>query len=344
MSKKVLIIGVNGFIGSTLSEKILADTDWEIYGMDLSQDKIQACLAHPRFHFFEGDLTIHVEWIKYHVKKCDVVLPLAAIATPSTYVSDPLKVFKLDFEANLDIVKLAVAYKTRLIFPSTSEVYGMCTDELFDEELSHLVLGPISKQRWIYSCSKQLLDRVIYAYGIHEGLNYTIFRPFNFYGPRLDDINKGGSRVLTQFISNIIHGKDIELVDGGAQRRCFCYIDDSVQALVRIIDNQDNAASQQIINIGNPYPNSEASIRELAQKLIAAFAHFPAYESHARQVKIMDVTSEQYYGKGYQDMTTRRPSIQKAEQLLHWKPVVNLEDGLIKTLQYYLASSMHGEA
>jgi nucleoside-diphosphate-sugar epimerase len=110
-----------------------------------------------------------------------VVLPLAAIATPSTYVSDPLKVFKLDFEANLDIVKLAVAYKTRLIFPSTSEVYGMCTDELFDEELSHLVLGPISKQRWIYSCSKQLLDRVIYAYGIHEGLNYTIFRPFNFY-------------------------------------------------------------------------------------------------------------------------------------------------------------------
>ncbi|MES2203831.1 MAG: bifunctional UDP-4-keto-pentose/UDP-xylose synthase [Pseudomonadota bacterium] len=336
MSKKILIIGVNGFIGSTLSEKILATTDWEIYGMDLQCDKIQACLNHPRFHFFEGDLTIHLEWIKYHVKKCDVVLPLAAIATPSTYVSDPLKVFKLDFEANLDIIKLAVTYKTRVIFPSTSEVYGMSPDEFFDEETSNLVLGPISKQRWIYSCSKQLLDRVIYAYGIHEGLNYTIFRPFNFYGPRLDDVNKGGSRVLTQFISNIIFGKNIELVDGGAQRRCFCYIDDSIDALIRIIENKDNKASQQIINIGNPYPDSEASIRELAEALIKAFAHFPKYKEHAAKVKIIDVTSEQYYGKGYQDMTTRRPSIEKAETLLDWKPTVKLEDGLIKTLEYYL--------
>lgn len=336
MSKKILIIGVNGFIGSTLSEKILATTDWEIYGMDLHCDKIQSCLNHERFHFFEGDLTIHLEWVKYHVKKCDVILPLAAIATPSTYVSDPLKVFKLDFEANLEIIKHAVTFKKRIIFPSTSEVYGMSSDELFDEETSNLVLGPISKQRWIYSCSKQLLDRVIYAYGIHEGLNYTIFRPFNFYGPRLDDVNKGGSRVLTQFISNIIFGKDIELVDGGAQRRCFCYIDDSIDALIRIIENKDGKASQQIINIGNPYPDSEASIRELAEQLIQAFAHFPKYKEHAANVKIIDVTSEQYYGKGYQDMTTRRPSIEKAETLLDWKPTVKLKDGLIKTLEYYL--------
>lgn len=336
MSKKILIIGINGFIGSTLSEMILAKTDWEIYGMDLQNDKIKDCLNHPRFHFFEGDLTIHLEWIKYHIKKCDVILPLAAIATPSTYVSDPLKVFKLDFEANLDIIKHVVTFKKRVIFPSTSEVYGMCSDTFFDEETSNLTLGPINKQRWIYSCSKQLLDRVIYAYGIHENLNYTIFRPFNFYGPRLDSINQNSSRVLTQFISNILNGKNLELVDGGEQRRCFCYIDDSIEALLAIIENKDNKAHQQIINIGNPYPDSEASIRELAEKLIQAFEHFPKYAPLARKTKIVHTTSEQYYGKGYQDMTTRRPSIKQAETLLNWKPRVTLEQGLIKTLDYYL--------
>jgi nucleoside-diphosphate-sugar epimerase len=89
---------------------------------------------HPRFHFFEGDITINREWIEYHVKKCDVVLPLVAIATPATYVREPLRVFELDFEANLPIVRSCVKYRKRLVFPSTSEVYGMCADAEFDPE------------------------------------------------------------------------------------------------------------------------------------------------------------------------------------------------------------------
>jgi nucleoside-diphosphate-sugar epimerase len=186
MSKKILILGVNGFIGNALCEAILRDTDWHVYGMDLTSDKLEHSLGHERLDFFEGDLLIHHEWVEFHIKKCDVVLPLVAIATPATYVREPLKVFELDFEANLDIVRMSAEYGTRVIFPSTSEVYGMCEDEQFDEETSNFVLGPIEKQRWIYSCSKQLLDRVIYAYGVHHDLDYTLFRPFNFYGPKLD--------------------------------------------------------------------------------------------------------------------------------------------------------------
>ena len=161
--KKVLILGVNGFIGHHLSNRILATTDWEVYGMDMSSDRISDLIGQPRFHYFEGDITINREWVEYHVKKCDVILPLVAIATPATYVKAPLRVFELDFEANLPIVRAAVKYKKHLMFPSTSEVYGMCHDEEFDPENSELICGPINKPRWIYSTSKQLMDRVIWA-------------------------------------------------------------------------------------------------------------------------------------------------------------------------------------
>ncbi|NCX94303.1 MAG: bifunctional UDP-4-keto-pentose/UDP-xylose synthase, partial [Gammaproteobacteria bacterium] len=168
MSEKILILGVNGFIGSSLCERILNTTDWEVFGMDLGTHKIEELLNHPRFHFTKGDITVDRDWVETHVQKCDVVLPLVAVANPSVYVSNPLYVFELDFEANLEIVRLCVTHKKHLVFPSTSEVYGMSEDVPFDEETSRLVLGPINKQRWIYACTKQLLDRVIYAYGIKE--------------------------------------------------------------------------------------------------------------------------------------------------------------------------------
>ena len=126
--KKVLILGVNGFIGHHLSKRILETTDWHVYGMDMQSDRISDLLAHPQMHFFEGDITINKEWVEYHVKKCDVILPLVAIATPATYVKEPLRVFELDFEANLPIVRSAAKYGKHLIFPSTSEVYGMSED------------------------------------------------------------------------------------------------------------------------------------------------------------------------------------------------------------------------
>src|SRR6202790_1853727 len=136
---KILILGVAGFIGHHQSRRILKTTDGRAYGMDMYSERIAPMLDNPRLHFFEGDITINREWIEYHVKKCDVVLPLVAIATPSTYVKQPLRVFELDFEANLPIVRQAAQYKKHLVFPSTSEVYGMCHDDEFDPEASELI-------------------------------------------------------------------------------------------------------------------------------------------------------------------------------------------------------------
>ena len=116
---KILILGVNGFIGHHLTERILNETDWSVYGMDLSDDRLGKSLSNPRFHFIEGDIAINREWIEYHVKKCDVVMPLVAIATPKLYVEDPISVYNLDFEMNLNVIKHCVTYHKRVVFPST---------------------------------------------------------------------------------------------------------------------------------------------------------------------------------------------------------------------------------
>ena len=94
--KKILILGVNGFIGHHLSKRILETTDWEVHGMDVQCDRLGELMENSRFHFFDGDITINKEWIEYHIRKCDTVLPLVAIATPGTYVTDPLRVFELE--------------------------------------------------------------------------------------------------------------------------------------------------------------------------------------------------------------------------------------------------------
>jgi nucleoside-diphosphate-sugar epimerase len=326
--KKVLILGVNGFIGHHLSKRILETTDWEVYGMDMNSERITELLDDPRMHFFEGDITINKEWVEYHVKKCDVILPLVAIATPSTYVQQPLRVFELDFEANLPIVRSAAKYGKHLVFPSTSEVYGMCHDEEFDPENSELVYGPINKPRWIYACSKQLMDRVIWGYGM-EGLNFTLFRPFNWVGAGLDSIHtpkEGSSRVLTQFFGHIVRGETISLVDGGHQKRAFTYIDDGISALMKIIENKDGKASGQIYNIGNPANNY--SIRDLAGMMLELAAEYPEYAAGASKVQIVETSSGAYYGAGYQDVQNRVPKIENTMNDLGWAPITTMADAL----------------
>lgn len=212
----VLILGVNGFIGNALSKRLLQSDKYDVHGMDIRSNYIQHLIDRPAFHFEEGDISIHREWTEYHVKKCDVVIPLVAIATPIEYTRNPIGVFELDFEENLKIVRYCVKYGKRIVFPSTSEVYGMCDEEEFDEDNSKLVLGPIRMQRWIYSCCKQLLDRVIWAYGQKEGLKFTLFRPFNWIGPKLDSLTSariGSSRAITQLILNLVEGTPILLID-----------------------------------------------------------------------------------------------------------------------------------
>ena len=265
-----------------------------------------------------------------------VILPLVAIATPATYVREPLRVFELDFEANLPIVRACVRHRKRVVFPSTSEVYGMSTDSEFDSDSSDLVLGPINKPRWIYSCAKQLMDRVIHAYGMQEGLDYTLFRPFNWIGAGLDSINtpkEGSSRVITQFLGHIVRGEQIKLVDGGTQKRAFTYVDDGIAALMKIIANENGIASGKIYNIGNPQNN--VSVKDLARMMVDLALTYPEYRDSAKSVKLVETSADAYYGRGYQDVQNRVPKIANTCADLNWQPTVALDDALTRIFDAY---------
>jgi nucleoside-diphosphate-sugar epimerase len=229
----------------------------------------------------------------------------------------------------LPIVRSCVKHRKRILFPSTSEVYGMCRDDEFDPEHSELVLGPISKQRWIYSCSKQLMDRVIWAYGSEGKLDFTLFRPFNWIGAGLDSIHtakEGSSRVITQFFGHIVRGENIRLVDGGSQKRAFTYITDGIDALMKIIENPRGIACGKIYNIGNPKNNF--SVKALAQMMLDLALSYPEYRRNARKVRLVKTTAAAYYGKGYQDVQNRVPKIDNTCKDLKWRPRVGMQSAL----------------
>ena len=142
-------------------------------------------------------------------------------------------------------------------------------------------------------------------------------------------------KITGQFISNVIFKKPLQLVDGGRQSRSFTFIDDGVDALLRIIENKNGCASRQIFNLGNP--RNDVSVAELAKMIIAAFENYPDYREHAAKAKTVVVPSGKYFGKYYQDIQKRVPSIANAKKQLGWTPKVNLKTAIKLTLDYHLA-------
>lgn len=334
--KKVLVFGANGFIGQHLVRRILKDTNWRVLASDLKHNRLDEHSKNPRLELHDCNI-FNRKLVRKLVSSADVVLPLAGIATPKTYLLDPLRVFEIDFEANLAIVRMCVDAKKRVVWPSTSEVYGMSTDKEFHPDESNLVTGPINKMRWIYSTSKQMMDRVIFAYGCDKGLDFTLFRPFNWIGYGQDNIHdaSGNVRLIPQFLGNILRGEPLQLVDGGSNRRSFTYIDDGIDALIKIIENKNGIATGKIYNIGNPKNNH--SIREVAEMMLKLAPKYPYFQGDIKNVKIIDIASGKHYGKGYQDMNNRVPYIRNTMRDLNWKPKTNLRQALKETFAAYVA-------
>jgi UDP-4-amino-4-deoxy-L-arabinose formyltransferase/UDP-glucuronic acid dehydrogenase (UDP-4-keto-hexauronic acid decarboxylating) len=186
-----------------------------------------------------------------------------------------------------------------------------------------------------------MLDRVIWAYGTKEGLDFTLFRPFNWVGPKLDSLNSariGSSRAITQLILNLVEGQPIQLIDGGEQKRCFTDVSEGVECLYRIIDNAGGRCDGKIINIGNPV--NEASIRELAELLVEKFEKHPLRSNFPQFAGYKEIESKSYYGDGYQDVQHRKPSIRNAQRYVDWTPVIGLEQSVEETLDYFLKQAM----
>ena len=335
---KIFLLGAGGFIGSHLTQKILNESSHEIVAFDLNTASLEPFMGHERFAVHQGDIFKESAWIEEQVAASDVVLPFAGVAKPAYYLSKPLWTFELDFEQNLKVVRMCAKHKKRVIFPSTSEVYGLSSDEVLLEDESPLIVGPINKMRWIYSCGKQMMDRVITAYGTEQGLQYTLFRPFNWIGPRLDteeDARAHRARSITQIIYDILNRGEVTLVAGGEQRRSFTWIGDGTDALMKILENEDGRADGQIFNIGNPGNN--VSIKELTGIIIDVMKEDPALARKAEAARVVSMPAEQYYSNGYDDMRNRVPSVEKMKNLLGWTPKVSLRDAVRMTLEDFKA-------
>lgn len=333
---RLFITGINGFIGTHLLENVLSKTDWQVSGFDIAQTNLAPFDWAKQFSFREGDIFKDDEVLENEVVKADVVIPLAGIAKPAYYLKKPVWTFELDFEQNLKMVRMCAKHHKRIIFPSTSEVYGMSGDAELKEDESPLVTGPIVKMRWIYSCSKQMMDRMIVAYGQEADLPFTLFRPFNWVGPRLDtfkDAEERRARSVTQMLYDIIHRRKISLVNGGEQRRSFTWIGDGIEGLMAIIENKTGLASSEIFNIGNPANNY--SVRELAELLIDEAKKFPVFREAAENTELEIIPASAYYGKTYDDMQNRLPSVKKMESRLGWTPKTGMRELLHRTIAWY---------
>jgi nucleoside-diphosphate-sugar epimerase len=346
---KILSLGAGGFIGTHLTQRLLADGH-TVVGLDTHSDKVEDLLGHERLTFLEADIRGEDVDLDALVRDAELVIDLIAYANPGIYVERPLDVFRLNFTENLRIAETCVRQGRRLIQFSSCEVYGKTpvaslggvlpdpdnpAYATFSEERSDFILGPLDKHRWIYACAKQLLERVLHAYGLEGRLRYTIVRPFNFIGPKIDYLPSeapGMPRVFSFFMESLLRGMPLPLVDGGKHRRCYCYIDDAVDCVSRIVTNRGGVCDGQAFNVGAP--RNETSIRGLALLMRQIYSERFAPPGQPLP-DVVDIPADRFYGRGYEDSDRRIPDISKARGLLGWEPKLGLREILGRTMEYY---------
>lgn len=340
----IVVLGAGGFIGSHLVDGLLR---WghDVVGLDRADDKLVEVLdalpadARRRWTFHHADIRDAMPLVGTLVRRADVVVDLIAHANPSLYVTRPLDVFDLNFLRNLEIARLCVEAGTWLIQYSSAEVYGKATGEPYTEHGTDSVFGPVNKQRWIYAVGKQLLERVLYAHGAAGELRYTIIRPFNFLGPRIDYLVPagavGGPRVFPHFMSALLTGGPIRLVDGGSARRAFLDVRDGTAAFRTILDQPDRAHNQ-IFNVGNP--SNEMTVRDFASLMTELWEEITGAPARST---VEVVSGEAFYGVGYEDGDREAPNVSKL-RALGWAPVYDLRAAVRGAMEYYLRAEGRG--
>jgi UDP-apiose/xylose synthase len=339
-TEHIAVLGAGGFIGSHLVPALLARRNCTIDAVDVSLDKL-AALPGDRVRRIRANIDTP-GLLDQITARADVVVSLTALCNPSLYNTQPLQVIDANYTDLVPLTKLCAARGKWLVHLSTCEVYGRAALDgkgrpmaRMHEADTALFLGPVHKERWSYAAAKQLLERVIWALGRHAGLKFTLVRPFNVIGPRMDFVpgidGEGIPRVLAAFMSALLAGDDLVLVDGGRQRRSFVAVDEFVDALVRVLARPERCQGQ-ILNLGNP--RNDVTVRALAGAIVTAYR---AQRPDAPRPRLTTMRAEAFYGPGYDDSIVRVPSIRKAERLLGWRPRLTLEKMLPPIIADYLA-------
>jgi UDP-apiose/xylose synthase len=335
--RRIAVLGAGGFLGSHLVPALVEKLGCAIDAVDVDFRKLETAgplVRRVKARIERPGLADEV------TSRCDVVLSLTALCNPALYNTIPIEVIDESYTHLVPWVRACAARRVRLVHFSTSEVYGRTAldasgamTERMNEDTSAFLLGPLACERWTYACAKQLLERVIWAYGTHHRLAFTIARLFNVIGPRMDYLpgvdGEGTPRVLASFMNALLRGEDLLLVDGGHQRRTFMSAGDLVRAIVRVVE-RPSACDGQVLNLGNP--DNDVSIRDLAERLRAAFAARAEARSELREIR-----AEELYGAGYDDSEARVPDIGKAKALLDWEPADALDEMLPPIVDDYVA-------
>ncbi len=313
---KVLITGGGGFLGSHLAEALLARGD-EVFILELGgTQKVRHLLGHPRFRVVR-DSVMSLDILDSLVAQVDLVYHLAAVVGVEHYVGDPYEVLNVNVNGTQNVLKVAFKYGRKVVFSSTSEVYGRNPKLPWSED-DDRVLGSTRIDRWCYSTSKAVGEHFCFAY--HKlGLPVTITRYFNVYGPRLDKIDVG--RIITIFMGQLLRNEPLTVIGDGSQTRCFTYVDDAVRATVAAGIRQDTDG--MVFNVGS---DVETSILDLAKMMI---------EISGSKSEIRFVTKEEVYGPSYEDIARRVPDVTRMRTMLGVTAEVPLREGLAKTIEWF---------
>lgn len=304
---RVLVTGGAGFLGSHLCEKLLKDGNDVICVDNLytgSKDNIRSLMSNPYFEFIRHDVTepLYVE--------VDQIYNLACPASPVHYQTNPVKTTKTSVYGALNMLGLAKRVGARILQASTSEVYG--DPEVHPQPESYRgCVNPIGI-RACYDEGKRVAETLFFDYRRMHGIEIKVMRIFNTYGPRMNPMD---GRVVSNFIVQALKGEDITIYGDGSQTRSFCYVDDLIEGMVRLMRSPADFTGP--CNIGNP---GEFTILQLAQKVID-------YTGSSSKIIYLPLPSD--------DPLQRRPVIDLAKEKLDWEPSISLEDGLQKTIAYF---------
>jgi UDP-glucose 4-epimerase len=315
---RVLITGGAGFVGSHLADALLA-AGHEVTAFDNlstgSIDNIEHLKAHPRFRYTIESVQ-NEPVVAEQIDRCDVVFHLAAAVGVKKIVEEPVHTIENNVHGTEVVLRHANKKKRLVVVASTSEVYGKSVDVPFHED-ADLVMGPTSKHRWAYACSKAIDEFLALAYWKEKKLPVIVIRLFNTVGPR--QTGQYGM-VIPTFVRQALAGQPITVFGDGTQRRSFTYVGDVVAGLIALM-NEPKAVGQ-VFNIGN---GEEISMRALADKIKAMTGSTS---------EIITIPYDQAYEAGFEDMPRRVPDITKIRGLVGYEPKVQLDETLTRVIDY----------
>jgi UDP-glucose 4-epimerase len=314
---RILITGGAGFLGSHLSDAFIARGD-EVFVLDTgSIAKVRHLLDEPRFHYIH-DTIFNLELLDGLAAKVDLIYHLAAVVGVEHYVADPYETLNVNVNGTQNVLKAAYKYNRKVVFSSTSEVYGRNPKVPWNED-DDRVLGATTIDRWCYSTSKAVGEHFSFAY--HKlGLPVVVLRYFNVYGPRLDRIDVG--RLFTIFMGQLLRGADLTVIGDGSQTRCFTFVSDAVAATVAA--GLKNTVNGHALNVG---VDVETSVLDFAKLMLEVY--------RGAKSKIRFVTQEEVYGKSYEDIPRRVPDNTKMRKLLGVEPKISLREGIATTMEWF---------